>query len=128
MRCATEAPPAQPPAPNAFGASGMRVLRSARAARIVHHRISAAGRTPPHRRRILTSAARSTADKQPRVAPPRGARGSALDRRSTLLRWSAQFVGFAFVVLGLADVYLTVLYARSGVGVISRFLIPLTWR
>jgi hypothetical protein len=45
-----------------------------------------------------------------------------------LLRWSAQFVGFAFVVLGLVDVFLAVLYARSGVGLISRFLIPLTWR
>src|SRR5690349_1290500 len=45
-----------------------------------------------------------------------------------LIRFIAQFVGLALVVVGLTDVYLTVLYARSGVGFISRLLIPAVWR
>src|SRR5438105_3241515 len=39
-----------------------------------------------------------------------------------------QWLGAALVLVALIDVFLTVLYARSGVGLISRWLIPGTWK
>src|SRR4051812_9748334 len=45
-----------------------------------------------------------------------------------MARWLAQILGAALVVPALTDVYLTVLYARSGIGVISHRLSRWNWR
>src|SRR5215213_2076478 len=44
-----------------------------------------------------------------------------------MARWLAQILGVALVVAALADVFLTVLYARSGIGVISHRLSRWNW-
>ena len=45
-----------------------------------------------------------------------------------MAKWIAQIIGATLVVVALADVYLTVLYARSGIGVISHRLSRWNWR
>ena len=45
-----------------------------------------------------------------------------------MARWLVQILGAALVVAALTDVYLTVLYARSGIGVISHRLSRWNWR
>jgi hypothetical protein len=45
-----------------------------------------------------------------------------------MLRWIEPILGFALIVLALLDVFLTVLYARLGTGIISHRLACLVWR
>src|SRR5437867_10278270 len=45
-----------------------------------------------------------------------------------MLRWLVQILGAALAVTALADVFLRVLYARSGIGVISHRLSRMNWR
>src|SRR5581483_8042174 len=44
-----------------------------------------------------------------------------------MAEWWAPIVGALLVALVLVDVYLTVLYARAGTGIISRHLAHATW-
>ena len=44
------------------------------------------------------------------------------------MRWLVQILGAALVVAALADIFLTVLYARSGIGVISHRLSRWNWQ
>jgi hypothetical protein len=45
-----------------------------------------------------------------------------------MLHWIEPILGFALILLALADVFLTVLYARIGTGIISHRLACATWR
>ena len=45
-----------------------------------------------------------------------------------MVRWLAQGAGAVLIVVALADVFLTVLYARSGIGLISHRLSRWNWR
>src|SRR4051812_29735256 len=42
--------------------------------------------------------------------------------------WLEQAIGALVILLVLLDVFLTVLYARAGVGIISNLIADLTWR
>jgi len=49
-------------------------------------------------------------------------------RDAAMARWLVQIFGAALVVSALTDVFLTVLYARSGIGVISHRISRWNWR
>lgn len=42
--------------------------------------------------------------------------------------WAEQFIGALLILLILLDVFLTVLYARAGIGILSNLVAKMTWR